>query len=170
MIGGFKATIKIYGAKGEIPDQDVFIEKVNSHFQKNSIHAQVVDSRGVVDKTHIELAFRQAKRRIDSNRAISRSLPVEFLLYLGATHQINVAIERVGVSESTTDMLFIILDGEGDLTNLIDELGLIQQEPVYTDDLGKLMDRFEIAKRDDMDTLTIKKTIYEAVSLVNLEK
>jgi len=163
-------SVGIIGAKGDIADPEVFIQKVNSFSQNNSIQVQVVDSKGVADMTHIELAFRQARRRFDSQRAISRSLPVEFLLYLGATHQINVAIDRVGVNETTTDMLFIILDGDANLTDLLDELGLVQQEPIYADDLKKLLEIFEITTLDEMDTPTVKRTIYEAVSLVNLEK
>lgn len=166
--------MKLIGAKGHITDQEKFVNEVMKHFEEHGIQGQVVDSRGVADRIHAELAFRQAERRFESQRAISRSLPVEFMLYLAATHQINVALDRVGVSTETEDMLFVIfIDYNGiSLADLFEILDLTQQEPVFAKDLQALLSLFGITPdiADGTDLEEARKAVYEAVSLVNLEK
>jgi tRNA threonylcarbamoyladenosine modification (KEOPS) complex Cgi121 subunit len=172
MKGGKITGLKLIGAKGSVTDQEKFVNEVMKYFEEKGIQGQVVDSKGVADRMHLELAFRQAQRRFDSERAISRSLSVEFLLYLAATHQINVALDRVGVSTGTEDMLFVLFSDEAEisLSHLFGMLQLTQQEPVFAQNVQSLLSLFGIPPEIGTDPEEARKAVYEAVSLVNLEK
>ena len=164
----------MFGAKGDITDPEKFVNQVVGYFQEQGVQGQVVDSSRVVDRMHVELAFRQAQRRFESQRAISRSLPVEFLLYLAATHQISVALDRVGLTTNTRDLLFVLFSDvdETSLSELFNKLQIKQQEPVFTGDLKALLTLFAVPAEiaDGTDSEEARKAVYEAVSLVNLEK
>ena len=166
--------MKIIGAAGKIGDPARFVEHANSVFKDRGLQAQVADSRFVIDETHVTMAFEQARRRTESGGAIARSLAMEFLLYLGGTHQINVAIDRMGVKPDTEHLLVIVMDGgdELDAGGLLSELGLTAEEPVYAPDLGAVLATFGIPDTlaDGSNPELVKKAVLEAVSLVNLEK
>jgi tRNA threonylcarbamoyladenosine modification (KEOPS) complex Cgi121 subunit len=165
----------LFGAKGGVKDPDDFVKRASLGFQSLGVQAQVVDSRFVVDEVHISLAYTQASRRFSRGEQISRSLPMEFLLYLAGTHQINVAIDRLGIKPDTEEMLFVVLEAEGreDLSDLFEELGIEpSEEPVFARDLKTVLEAFGIppSTADGSDPDAAKKAVHESVGMVNLEK
>ncbi len=167
-------SIRIIGARTEIGDVQEFVKRARQVFLDKGLVGQMVDSRYVLDRSHLELAFKQAERRFASGRGISRSLEMEFLLYLGATHQINVAIKRLGLREDTSHVLFVILQrpDETDPAALLEALGLTAEEPVYAGDPKAVLELFDISSTvaDGSDIECVRKALYEQISLVNLEK
>jgi tRNA threonylcarbamoyladenosine modification (KEOPS) complex Cgi121 subunit len=161
-------TTKVIGAKGEVKDSQDLVTKANHFFVQNSLSAQILDANSVVDLAHLELARRQASRRFTEGKPITRSLEVEFLLYVAATHQIDVAIDRVGVKIGSNNLLIVVLEGDEDiqLSPLLNQLDLTEMEPVYSSDLTALLQRFGISTEQPDP----RKAVYEAMSLVNLEK
>lgn len=162
----------IYGAKGKVADPQTAINILIEHFKENNLKAQAVDSRAVLNRTHIDLAYQQASRRFSSGNGICRTLELEFLLYLTGTHQISVALDRAGLNETTEELLFIVFEGDSDLSGLLEKMELQSAEVEFRQDPEDVLKRFEVEgslwkglSKDEQ-----VKTVYELMAMVNLEK
>ena len=137
----------------------------------------MLDSAGVsdavIDRKHLELAYRQALRRFRSESKMSRTLATEFMLYLAGTHQIGVAKSRVGVGADTDRLMFVLLEGpEFDLGPLFSEFGLKPCKESYAQDVPALLKRLGVPETlaNGEDTEKAKSAVYEHVAMVNVAK
>ncbi len=70
---------------------------------------QFVDLERTAGHRHVLLATYNALKSQSTNQMISRSLPIEILLYVAGDHQIAQAVNRVGVRVDTEKIVVIAL-------------------------------------------------------------
>jgi len=67
---------------------------------------QIMDSRNVAGREHVEFALREAERAFEDGVNLSRELPVEVLVRASAQKQINRGFELFGI-EDTREVVVI---------------------------------------------------------------
>jgi len=165
--------MKIICADGHVKDVKAFVEKAFAMLDSAGVSGQILDRRTIIDRKHLELAYRQASRRFRSDSKMSRTLATEFMLYLAGTHQIGVAKSRVGVGADTDGLMFVLLEGpEFDLGPLFSEFGLKECGESYAKDVPALLKRLGVPETlaDGKDVEKARSAVYEHVAMVNVAK
>ncbi|MEM2273124.1 MAG: KEOPS complex subunit Cgi121 [Candidatus Bathyarchaeia archaeon] len=87
------------------------IERVLSIIKANSegSHTQILDADYVAGFEHIFFAVLNAIKSFRAGYNISRSLPIEILLFASGQDQIKRAIDLLGVKETTRNVVLIIV-------------------------------------------------------------
>jgi len=62
---------------------------------------QLMNARNLAGREHVEFAVEQAKRAFERGENISDDFLIEVLVRASATRQINVAIQRLGIGDTT---------------------------------------------------------------------
>ncbi len=71
----------------------------------------IVDGKFVFGREHLASAIFHAHRAIVEGRNSSKSLAMESLLYASGERQLNAAIKKMGVSDSTSSIVVVHLGG-----------------------------------------------------------
>lgn len=93
-----------------IRDIDSFLDELATIGEAHDAVVQAVDARYVVDRRHLELATKLARRERARGAGIARDPGMEILLYAAGRRQINRALE-MGVSEGTEQPLVVVISG-----------------------------------------------------------
>ncbi len=62
---------------------------------------QLMNARNLAGREHVEFAVEQARRAFERGENISGDFLIEVLVRASATRQINVAIQRLGIGDTT---------------------------------------------------------------------
>ena len=168
--------IKIIGAKGDIQDIDVLLEKVGIFTQNNNIIIQAFDADMIYGKNHLISAFEHAKRAMDRKTNTTNSLEMETMLYASGERQLKLAIPKMGIKKGKTKIAFVLINQKAkNLGNLAGEmlkfLNLTRDDQVLDGDENTLK-KFGISE-NEMKTVTKAKyghLILEKVAKVDIIK
>ena len=168
--------IKIIGAKGDIQDIDILLEKVGNFAQNNNVIIQLFDADMIYGKNHLISAFEHAKRAMDRKTNTTNSLEMETLLYASGERQLKLAIPKMGIKNGKTNIAFVLINQKAKIPdNLADEmlkfLNLKQDDEVLEGDEITLK-KFGITENE---IKTVKKAKYghiilEKVAMVDIIK
>jgi tRNA threonylcarbamoyladenosine modification (KEOPS) complex Cgi121 subunit len=87
------------------------------------IEIQFLDGENIAGKEHLEIAAINALHAFKTGINISRSLPMETLLYASAQRQIAAAILKIGVTDNSRMIGFVSFSGsENDATRQENEI------------------------------------------------
>jgi len=141
--------LKIVGAKGQIKNVDLFIDKVVSFAQEKNIAIQALNADMIYGKNHLISAVEHAKRAISQKKNTTNSLSMEILLYASGERQIKLAIPKMGVKQGKSNVAFVFADGKisDNLVNdLLKKVSLNYDDKVLEGDIDTLK-KFGINKK-----------------------
>ena len=154
---------------------DGYLELAESH-SKDTIAVQLMDASALVDEFHVLSAAQNAVNAWRGNYMISRSLDVEIAVYASGQKQISRALEQVGISETTSSIVTVVLGEEEEvvraaLLGLVESIGPIPQIAFSAtpEKLHRIMDIFGISASevqvftDSQDTEQMKAAISKCV-------
>jgi len=166
--------LKIVGAKGQIKDVDLFIDKVVSFAQEKNIVIQALNADVVYGKNHLISSVDHAKRAMNQKKNTTNSLSMEILLYASGERQLKLAIPKMGVKQGKSNVAFVFADGKisDNLVNdLLKKVSLIHNDKVLEGDINTLK-KFGINKKA-MATVSEDRygdLILEKVAMVDIIK
>jgi len=102
-------------------------------------YTQLVDLDKVAGSRYLFVATYNALKSFNSKRRISRSLPMEILLYIAADRQIAEAIKHVGVSSETEKTAAIVL---GHTREVVSAVGTYLTETIKHSPADSLLDEW----------------------------
>ena len=149
-------TYEIIGAKGKPADVNTVIETTKGLNEKHGLTIQLFDSEMVFGREHLESAVFHAERAMSVKTNVAKSIGMEIILYASGERQINVAIQKMGIKESTNDFGILIYDFHGTLNEhskiglingILGELNLTRDDSVLTGDRS-VLERFGIEKEE----------------------
>jgi KEOPS complex subunit Cgi121 len=106
---------------------------------------QVIDSRYVAGKEHLEFALAQAEKAFQRKTNISKDLMMEALVRASAQRQIKKALETYGVQNSKS----VYVLGEELPRSLLDDYGCIEVSPGIDERRYRdLKERFEVTEEE----------------------
>ncbi len=132
------------------------IKQVQDFSNKNDIVIQLFNADFIFGKDHLYTAYKHAKRAFDQDKAIAKTLDMEILLYVAGEYQIKNALAKVGISENTTNLAFILV-GSGE----------IQEEKI--DNLLNALSSNDLKLERDDDVLTGDKDVLTAFGISEIE-
>lgn len=105
---------------------DEFLNRVRA--KAGSCNVQVLDASLVAGFEHLYFAVLNALKSFESGLNISKNLAVEVLLFASGQDQIRIAIEKLGVKPSSSNLALVIIADNRDeaicaLNNISDVLG-----------------------------------------------
>ncbi|MGC8581107.1 MAG: KEOPS complex subunit Cgi121 [Thermoplasmata archaeon] len=80
---------------------------IKGSFSKDSPLFVAIDYDRIYGLEHLEIAYYHAYRRYKNNKMKASSLSMETILFAALTLQINMAIKRVGISNTTKNIALI---------------------------------------------------------------
>ena len=133
---------------------------------------QVIDSKYVFGREHLEFAFSQAEKAFQRKTNISKDLMMEVLVRASAQRQIKKALEIYGVQNSK----LIYALGEELPKELLDDYGCIEAKPGIDErKYEDLVDKFEVTVEEigavagagfDERVKALKEIIKERIALL----
>jgi len=173
--------IKILGARGSIPDVDLFLQKLIEFATKEQLVVQALNADMVYGKEHLLSAAEHALRSWAQGTNATNSLTLEILLYAAGERQIQKAIRKMGVRTGKQSIALLLVDMKKQKRN----------RKAYDRVIDKLLCTFHLTSDDKVlegnnDTLkhfgitaeelrTVPKTMYgdlilERVAMVDVLK
>lgn len=148
-------------AEVRVADVDALLKSVKMRVK--GVEVQLFDADRIAGRRHLEFAVLNALSALNQGYNISRSLPVEIMLYTSAQRQIQRAIELVGVRPETQNITFILI---GDTNQSLQQAQSILQEATQgiTGD-GILESRSEDKLRELMEAYNISRLELETERL-----
>ncbi|MFX0171262.1 MAG: KEOPS complex subunit Cgi121 [Candidatus Hodarchaeota archaeon] len=153
------------------------LKQISSDF--GLIAAQLLDNNFVWGRQHLFSAIWHAYNAEKNNRMISKTLSMEIVLYTAGQRQIKKAIKLLGVKDSTTDVLGILI-GDNE-TPLIKACFQIQKKLSLQLNL-KMLDDFSAKEQfliqmlikdgfsaEEFTSNEIKKAIMQKIALLAIE-
>jgi len=166
--------LKIIGAKGQIKNVDLFIEKVVSFAQEKNITIQALNADMIYGKKHLISAFEHAKRAISQKRNTTNSLSMEIMLYASGERQLKLAIPKMGVKQGKSNVAFVFADdriSDDLVSDLLRKVSLIHDDEVLEGNIYTLKN-FGINKKaiETVSKEKYKDLILEKVAMVDIIK
>ncbi len=93
--------------KVKVADVDTLLKSVRTRLE--DVEVQLFDADRIAGRRHLEFAVLNALSALSYGYNISRSLPVEIMLYTSVQRQIQRAIELVGVRPETQNIALILI-------------------------------------------------------------
>jgi len=90
-------AIEVAGFKHDVRDSERFLQEL----KKISPELQAYDADAIIGKLHLISAWERAQRAFKEGRASCSRIELETLCYAAGERQISVAIERVGIKDTT---------------------------------------------------------------------
>jgi len=90
-----------------ISDVDVFLNRIRREI--SNCQVQLFDAKMIAGLEHLYFAVLNALKAIDSGNKISNSPAMEILLYASGQHQIDKAIQMLGVKQRSSQIVAVIL-------------------------------------------------------------
>ena len=173
-------TYEIIGAKGKLGDINKTIEKIKDLNEKHDVTIQLFDAELVYGREHLESAVFHAQRAMSANTNVANSIGMEILLYASGERQINLAIQKMGIKETTKDFGMVVYgllkssakESHSEKIDLIiNELNLVREDPVLEGDKS-VLERFGIpeAELEAVAESHWRNLILERVAMVDIIK
>jgi KEOPS complex subunit Cgi121 len=131
--------IKVIGARGSIPDVEIFLKQLMEFATKEHLVIQVLNAEMVYGKEHIVSAATHALRSWEQRTNATNSLALETMLYAAGERQIQKAIKKMGIKKGRQAIAFVLIDKEKQKRN----------RKAYDRIIDKLLDTFHL-KCDDI--------------------
>ncbi len=164
--------IKILGLENvNITDVDTFLSEVKENAGK--LEYQIFDADTIMGKKHLVYAALNALNVFKHENNISRSLPVEIILYASGQRQIGKAFKTVGVKTQTKNLILLTLtEDENKAEEFVRHIQRITRSKInhnISENFNKkkfenVKKVFNISKRE-IETLKTSKTKIENIIL-----
>lgn len=169
----------VAGFRGSLPDLKSTLEDLRRIGEAFGVAIQLLDASLVYGKEHLLSAVEHARRSFSEGTNATGSLSLEILLYASGERQIQKALDKMGITPTTTSLALVI----GSVQTLSREkveavrvevesrLRLTSDDSVLEGDAATLH-RFGISK-DEQATVPQERygeLILEKVALVDLAK
>lgn len=160
----------------KIGDLQEFLEKIKKKTPPD-VTAQFFDAELVAGWEHLYHAVFNALLSLKQERAISRSLGMEVLLYASAQHQIKRATEIIGIKSKSPKIALIIISNEASaakraLTVISEQVNAQTDETVLemqTDKAAIIRKTFEITD-NELEAIQAEKQPDEALTDLVIER
>jgi tRNA threonylcarbamoyladenosine modification (KEOPS) complex Cgi121 subunit len=172
--------IRIFGAKGNINNVNIFLEMIIDFEQKHDITIQVFNADLIYGKNHLFSSVEHAIRAINNKSNTTNSFAKEILLYASGERQLKLAIPKMGVRKGYGNIAFVFVSDDDKTIgriadHLIDEmLGLLSfnRNDRILEGNRETLRNFGI---DENEIETVKKANYaslilEKVAMVDIIK
>jgi tRNA threonylcarbamoyladenosine modification (KEOPS) complex Cgi121 subunit len=94
------------------------VSRVFDWIQTQGLAVQIFDAKSIAGWRHVYYAVVNAMTAFRTGRNITRSLPIEILLYVSGQDQIDKALQVVGIEDSTSRICLVaVADSEDEATN-----------------------------------------------------
>ena len=130
--------MKVLGARGSIPDVELFLQKLMEFATKEHLTIQVLNADMIYGKEHLLSAAEHALRSWAQGTNATNSLALEILLYAAGERQIQKAIRKMGVRKGKQTVAFILIDKEKHKRN----------RKAYDRIIDRLLDTFHLTSDD----------------------
>lgn len=169
---------------GRIPDPEIALQKLRS--TRAGLEVQLLKADLVAGQIHLHFAARNALHSFSGKRRRSKSLAVEYLLYVSCQRQISKAIKLLGVSPADRKILLVALSESkeslqelervapaiigGKVDDALVEIGSEKKLATISRTYGvtnREMEATRVAGESDSDVL--KRLIIERSALLDLE-
>ena len=172
--------IKIFGARGNVKEVDIFLKKILNFVSEHHFVIQLFDAYMIFGKTHLLSSVEHAVRAMERGTNTANSLDMEILLYASGEKQLKLAIPKMGIKKGNSNIGFVIVDdiidsNDAMLDRLIDKIlkqfSLVRDDEILEGDIETLR-RFGL---NGKEIKTVVKTkhghlILEKVALVDIIK
>lgn len=167
-ITGYK-NVKINNVKD-------FVKKIKEKLPSN-VWIQFFNASFIASWQHIFFAVINAKLSFKNQKNISKSIDIETLLYASAQHQINKAIQKIGIKPDTRNIAIVIVVKEEEqipnvLLNITKYIGNNQDEAIIgfsNEKQKKIVDIFEISE-NEIESVLKDDNIFEAIKNIIIER
>lgn len=160
----------------KISDPKIFVKKIREKLP-NTVWIQFFDPSIIATWQHLFFAIINAKLSFENDRNISKSIEMETLLYASTQHQINKAINKIGIKADSSDIAIVLVANK---EKQIDESLLmvsryLEREPddsileFSNKKLQKISKVFHISK-DEIKAIIKEDNIQDATRDIILEK
>ncbi|MEM1606592.1 MAG: KEOPS complex subunit Cgi121 [Candidatus Bathyarchaeia archaeon] len=158
----------------EITDIDKFFSLIGSKFKSSQV--QVLDAELVAGFEHIYFAVLNALKAFKTGINISKSLPIEILLFASGQDQIKKAINMLGVKRTTKRIVAVIVSDSREealsMLNLISNVvgGEADQNVIELsgEKISTIINAFEIS-RCELEA-SMRGSLEEALKNVLIER
>jgi KEOPS complex subunit Cgi121 len=105
----FGKFVAIIGFRGvEIGDAKAFLSKLHAD-SSSTVSVQVFNADLIASSQHLYFAALNALTAFKNNRALSKSLAVETVLYASAQRQIKKALDLIGLRPDSCNVAFLVI-------------------------------------------------------------
>lgn len=156
--------------------ENVKIENIDFLFSKlkekiGDASFQLFDAGKIAGKMHVEFAVLNALKAFKDGRNISRSLPVEVLIYVSAQRQIGKAFQMVGLTSKTKNMVVVVFSNIEQSSKILDEILSLTGGKINNKVLEVNMEKVKIIKKVfGISNLEIKTQMFAGLGLEEIVK
>ncbi len=173
----FRKHLIIAGFRNvEIVDLHEFLDKIKKKTPSN-VTVQFFDADIVAGWEHLYFAVFNALLSVKQERAISKSLGMEMLLYASAQHQIKRATEIIGTKPKSRRIAMILVSdraalAEQALSAISEQVNAQRDESVLelqTDKVARIRKTFGITD-DELNAIETRRNAHEALTDLVIER
>lgn len=172
MINNQTENIRLKGAiaKSPITDVEKFIAEVNLNSNETVL---VLDANMVVGSLHVISAYEHAQRAFRINRARTKNLKLETLIYIAGTTQIGLALDKLKLKAGQKEMILVFFGNDwtdNKITGFLKSMNLISDDTLLEKELLKKLKNFGITE-NELKNITEERMvdiILEKVALVDI--
>ncbi|RJX15640.1 hypothetical protein CW703_05075 [Candidatus Bathyarchaeota archaeon] len=156
--------------------ENVRIENIDFLFSKlkekiGDVSFQLFDADKIAGKIHVEFAVLNALKAFKDGRNISRSLPIEVLIYVSAQRQIGKAFQMVGLTSKTKNMVVVVFSNIEQSSKILDEILSLTGGKINNKVLEINREKVEIIKKVfGISNLEIKTQMFAGLGLEEIVK
>jgi tRNA threonylcarbamoyladenosine modification (KEOPS) complex Cgi121 subunit len=92
----------------KIGNSKIFVKNIREKLPQN-VWIQFFDPSVIATWQHLFFAIVNAQLSFENEKNISKSIEMETLLYASAQHQINKAINKIGIKDDSSDIAIVIV-------------------------------------------------------------
>ena len=159
-----------------VKDTDFLFKTLKQSF--SDVNFQIFDAEKIAGKAHIEFAVLNALKAFKTGKNISKSLPVEVMLYVSSQRQIGKALKMVGISPETKNLVLVVFGVSSDVASkVLDEVhrlvgGKINSEVVEVnrEKIETIKKTFEISDLEIETQMFGNITLEEAIKKLVIER
>ena len=164
--------IKLKGAIAKLPitDPDKFIVEVNLNSNETVL---VLDANMVVGSLHVISAYEHAQRAFRTNRARTKNVKLETLIYIAGTTQIGMALNKLKLKAGQKEMILVFFGNDwtdNKITDFLKIMNLSSDDTLLEKELLKKLKNFGITE-NELKNITEERTtdiILEKVAFVDI--
>jgi tRNA threonylcarbamoyladenosine modification (KEOPS) complex Cgi121 subunit len=132
--------------EAEIENPKIFFDHIQERIK--SSHVQFFDARLIAGSEHLYFAALNALRAFETRLNISRNPAIEALLYASGQHQIEKAIETLGITADTSEIAVLIMsETENDARESIGDVSDLLKGEMCDDVLELTEEKMEIIRK-----------------------
>lgn len=164
--------MKIFGAKGNIKNVDVFLKEIKKFSEENKIVIQVFNADKIYGKKHLISAYEHAKRAMKYKTNTTNSIDMEIMLYAAGERQLKHAIPKMGIKKGQKNFGIIFIKGSDKIIEKFLKKFSLKKDDKILEGNKNTLKKFGL-KQEEIDTVTKDKyqdLILEKVAMVDIIK